>query len=624
MQRIKGLVIGCVLLLGTELLPSIEFVEGTQLSFVLQATAITEELNPSEELKSGESAAGSPLFDLKSFPTESKEKRFELGLKPNFLATTFQDSQKIFNPNSAGSVGPKQYIAMTAQGSGRIRSFDKQTGLPDGILNTLPELFFSKILPRAFEVNWPRVEYDRLSDRWFIVATNEGDADTNSIMLAVSDRGIVTPSTVWRFYSFTSTIPGVREWTTLGIDQHALYIADNLSDITVVPNKFITSEAFVINKKQLLNKDPSTQVPYTFFKAVGSIYTQGVDVFDKNSRLGFFIGLDIAQTNTQLDLFIVKDPGQIPMLSTLIPVSIPTTVPPPINVPQKGTTVKVTPNPFLSRAHVRNESLYTAQTALLNSDGLSTPTGDRDGCRWFKIHVDVKKPQIPYLDQTGLLYSRNPDLNEARFYFLPAVMTNGLNNMVIGANTAGTNHFVDASFAVRYAGEAPSKLHKQLITHSNSPFTLFGPRLPAFWGQYANASIDPSDNMSIWSIQEYALASNNWGVQVCRIPAAPPPKEVVVYPYHVEWGEKCVKLCIRGKSENGRVFYEPGKGFPNHLEVTFSGLIEVKRVVYIDPTHIEVVVSTQQAIAGQHDLRITNPDGQSVTIRNAVKVGECP
>src|SRR5205823_219936 len=52
-------------------------------------------------------------------------------LDPNFTAVTFEESRFV-PPDSMGAVGPTQYIALV---NGRIKSFNKSTGLPDGVLN---------------------------------------------------------------------------------------------------------------------------------------------------------------------------------------------------------------------------------------------------------------------------------------------------------------------------------------------------------------------------------------------------------------------------------------------------------------------------------------------------------
>ena len=68
--------------------------------------------------------------------------------------------------------------------NGRLRTFNKSTGIADGVLNADPDAFFSSVLtpPGGGQSSYtsdPNVRYDRLSGRWFITII---DVTVNSIM----------------------------------------------------------------------------------------------------------------------------------------------------------------------------------------------------------------------------------------------------------------------------------------------------------------------------------------------------------------------------------------------------------------------------------------------------------
>ena len=67
-----------------------------------------------------------------------------------------------------GAVGPTQYVVDL---NGRIRSFDKATGLADGVLNVDTDVFWASVMTPAVcnFTSDPRIRYDRLSGRWFFV-----------------------------------------------------------------------------------------------------------------------------------------------------------------------------------------------------------------------------------------------------------------------------------------------------------------------------------------------------------------------------------------------------------------------------------------------------------------------
>src|SRR6185436_6930288 len=84
-----------------------------------------------------------------------------------FTAATLADTQA-FPPDSMGAVGPSQFILAV---NGRIRSFNKRTGVADGVVNADSDVFFQPVMTPPVTNNFtsdPRIRYDRLSQRWFV------------------------------------------------------------------------------------------------------------------------------------------------------------------------------------------------------------------------------------------------------------------------------------------------------------------------------------------------------------------------------------------------------------------------------------------------------------------------
>src|SRR5207249_5927192 len=135
-------------------------------------------------------------------------------------------------------VGRGQFILAV---NGRIRSFDKKTGIADGVLNVDTDVFFQSVMTPPVSNNFtsdPRIRYDRLSGRWFITIIDvPGRSGTlpNRVLLAVGDGPIITPVTVWSFFFFrhdtvspTGDSGNFADYPTLGVDANALYIGVNI------------------------------------------------------------------------------------------------------------------------------------------------------------------------------------------------------------------------------------------------------------------------------------------------------------------------------------------------------------------------------------------------------------
>ena len=87
----------------------------------------------------------------------------------SFTGATLADAG-LFPPDVMGAVGPSQYIVFV---NGRLRTFNKTTGIADGIINVDPDVFFSLVTtpPGTGQVTFtsdPNVRSDRLLGRWFL------------------------------------------------------------------------------------------------------------------------------------------------------------------------------------------------------------------------------------------------------------------------------------------------------------------------------------------------------------------------------------------------------------------------------------------------------------------------
>ena len=543
----------------------------------------------------------------------------------NFTGATLSDTGA-FPPDSMGAVGPTQYIVAV---NGRIRSFNKTTGVADGILNLDSDIFFNSVMTPSSSnfTSDPRIRYDRLSGRWFIIMIDvPGGTGSlpNRVMIAVSSSSTITNRSNFTFFQFQHDLVGVTEnsdtgkfadYPTLGIDADALYIGVNVFTSTDLSN----TTGFVVQKASVLAAGPITVTAFrgliSSVTSDGPFTPQGVDNYDPASSEGYFIGVSKAFFGS-LVLRRVGTPGGTPSISDNISINVADTSFP-LTVPHLGNTGGTAGkldalDDRLFAAHLRNGRLWTAHNIGLNSSG-TTSGANRNGTRWYEL-TGIVSPDTPSVVQSGTVFDStavNP-----RYYWIPSIMVSGQGHAALGFSTAGTNEYANAGTVGRLATDIADTMQTPVL-YTNSSTAYNPPNDPGGpwgrrWGDYSYTSLDPDDDMTIWTIQEFCNATNTYGVQIVKLLAPPPATPSSASPSSISTGQSSVNVIITGTTISGSGFFDPGAGFTNRISAAVPGLT-VNSVTYTDPTHVTLDLSTIGATEDTKSVTVTNPDSQSAT-----------
>ena len=231
-----------------------------------------------------------------------------------------------YPPDNMGSVGPTQYIVAI---NSIITSYNKTTGVADGVLHITTDNFFASVMSTASGTftSDPHIRYDRLSNRWIIVIIDvpAGTGSTaNRVLIGVSTDGTITASTVFKFFYYQNS-GNFIDYPTLGIDQNAIYIGGNLFNLA--GTAFLGTIGLVVQKSSIMGSGPMVSTKFSLGGASTGLYTpQGVDnLYDLTATEGYFIGVDNALEG-QLDLIRVINPeSTTPSISSAIIITVPTT-----------------------------------------------------------------------------------------------------------------------------------------------------------------------------------------------------------------------------------------------------------------------------------------------------------
>ena len=262
----------------------------------------------------------------------------------------------------------------------------------------------------------------------------------------------------------------------------------------------------------------------------------------------------------------------------------------------------------LFAAQLRGGRIWTAHNISVDSAGVSP--GDRNGSRWYEIDVSGVSPS---LSQAGTLFDTAP--TNPRFYWIPSIAVSGQGHAAIGTSASGATQRINAATAGRLAGDPPGTLGPAVLyTASASGYNPPGDPGPARrWGDYSLTSVDPSDDMTMWTIQEYCDATDSYGVRVVEILAPPPASFSTATPDTLMTGQASVLVEVTGTSAAGSGWFDPGAGFPSRLAATVTGGVTVNSVAYSSPTSVTLDLDTIAAAPGPVSVTIANPDGQQLT-----------
>lgn len=538
---------------------------------------------------------------------------------PFTVSTTF-NAASLFEtnalpPDGSGAAGPTQFMLAA---NGRIRTFSKATGAKDGVLDVSSDAFFAPVRGGA-ETFGARVRYDRLVDRWFITMATA--ALPGRVVIAASTSGVVTVNTAWMFFAFDNGFPGgcAIDSPTLGVDAQAMYIGVN--QFCAGGTTYAGSSAFVVRKSSVTGGGPLFVTAFHNLTGTpagtGPMAPHGADNDSAVPGPGYFLAIDNAVFGRLIVRRVLDPGGSNPTLSADIGITVPATAPP-IRVPHLGNLNGTNGNidggdDRIASARIVNGRLWAAHTIGVTDTGAASETATRNGVRWYELQGLDGTPAVV---QSGTIHSSSggPSVNE-RHYWVPSIATTVQGRTVIGFSTAGTLEAINAGAAERLQGDAAGSMRTpSLLSASSSSYnpesdpgsSTRGRR----WGSYSATSVDPCDNMSVWTLQQYADAADSYGLLAARLAGPPPAQPVRVSPSVVPGGVTSIDVQVTAASSAGSGFFDPGPGFGCRLSAAVQGAT-VNSVTFTGPTSLTMNISTVNATPGPRVVTVINPDGQT-------------
>ena len=369
----------------------------------------------------------------------------------------------------------------------------------------------------------PRVEYDPYSDRWLVSAADNPLLSSSLILYGISDTA--DPLGSWHLYALHSDETGATwaDFPTLGFNQSTVAIGVNMFGAS--SREYVRGRLIVLDYASLRDGTGGNPVgidlsgTFALMPAVTYSPTEPtlycVEQLDGPSATYRFWALNGAT------LTLV---GGAPRTNPLGPFGSPggTDL-----APQQGGFAISAGDDRIGSAVFRNGHVYYSQTIGMpfTAPGFAL----RTAVQWVEVDRNGGFVQGGRIDDPLAL-----PWNGRHWYAFGSLAVNARNDVLVGFSEFESDDYADAGYAFRSGSDPPGTMGAP-VTLKDGEGTYVKRREDERnrWGDYSATQVDPSDDLTLWTIQEYARIpvgngdlSGRWGTWWGRVgggaPLSPP------------------------------------------------------------------------------------------------------
>jgi PASTA domain len=340
----------------------------------------------------------------------------------------------------------------------------------------------------------PKTYYDPYSQRWIVTAVDAPGEATSGILYGVSKTS--DPTQGWYLFKLDAD-SGNATWADypgVGFNQRHVVITVNM--FTNAGNAYAgQAKVFVIDYTQL--KAGSSGAPAE--TDVTGAFTIQPAVTYSSTETNLYMVEHGASSAASYYFYTVNSAGAVSGGTTaLINPLGGWVVPGSANVlPQSGGHPIDSGDSRILNAVYRNGNIYYAQTIGL---GGSAGNPARTAAQWVEVNTSgtfVQGGRI--VDPTAT------SSNGGHWYAYPSISVNKNNDIMLGFSEFASNHYPNAAYAVHMSTDAAGTMRDPVTLKAgegNYYKQFNGPRNR--WGDYSATQVDPADDTSFWTTQEYS------------------------------------------------------------------------------------------------------------------------
>jgi len=391
------------------------------------------------------------------------------------------------------------------------------------------------------------VIYDALSSRWIAICGANARSPHSQIWLAVSATS--DPAGTWTFYSFQADVAGLNwaDYPLLGVNSKWIAITTNMFVVAGGPTQ--PFQMWVVDKSTALAGGVLT-------------VTNFPSGFAGNTNLGTDVPA-VTKDALEPDLYIVRtgtstNQGQNDFIElsriTGTAANPVWSLVPDANGPTPGTGLFTAPTPYNTTSHaapgcprgiVCAQQLGSQHPVISGVERVINAVV-RNGKLWF-VHGGgwQNEPAIPdriatywyEVDPLLLNTTGNPVIQSGVIdsgiaggaITFPSIAVNSNNDALIGFSRMGPNRYIETGFVSRLAADPLGAMSAiQLGKVGEAPYYKPDQTGRNRWGDYSATVVDPADDITFWTIQEYAATpdpvafQDRWATWWDKVTLQPP------------------------------------------------------------------------------------------------------
>ncbi|MBI4364705.1 MAG: T9SS type A sorting domain-containing protein [Candidatus Latescibacteria bacterium] len=401
----------------------------------------------------------------------------------------------VIPPDTGGAVGLTKLMSGL---NNNYRIFDKSDGSVISTLGTAT--FWAPSGETALNgLTDPRTLYDPYNNRWIAVMQTVTTGAGN-ILVGVSHTS--DPTGNWFLYRFATG--ATIDFPTVGFNKNWIVVAINRYSNGGTFQRGIT---LVVNYPLALTGTGSgvifTQQPTTHFVsspcATYSATAETLYVVTHLSSSGATYTLDMITGTAASPSYTAggsqtrtgggwAQPG-----GQLLPQSAPNS-----GTSSCGATpcaIETQDAQVRSAPVCRDGYIYYTQTIGLPASGLT-----HTGVQWTKLNT----PSGGFVDGGRIEDATANSTNGGKWYAFPHIAVNSVSDFMVGYSQFSSAQHPSAGYSMRLAGDAAGTIRDPLIYKPGEDYYHkdFGSGRNR-WGDFSQAQVDPSDDRSLWTVQEY-------------------------------------------------------------------------------------------------------------------------